>query len=87
MLEVHEIISRVRDYQPEADADLITRAYDYSCKMHEGQRRKSGDPYVIHPITVAGLITELRLDTASVCAGLLHDVVEDTLTTTQDLQK
>src|SRR5438105_11759213 len=87
MLEVGEIINRVRTYQPAADADLIKRAYDYSFRMHSGQMRKSGEPYIVHPISVAGIITDLRLDTASVCAGLLHDVVEDTLATTHDLAK
>jgi guanosine-3',5'-bis(diphosphate) 3'-pyrophosphohydrolase len=87
MLQVEEIIDRVRAYQPAADMELIKRAYDYSYRMHEGQTRKSGDPYIIHPVRVAGIITELRLDTASVCAGLLHDVVEDTLASTQDLEK
>src|SRR5580658_1337165 len=87
MLQVEEIIDRVRSYQPAADVDLIKRAYDYSFKMHEGQMRKSGDPYIIHPVSVAGIITELRLDTASVCAGLLHDVVEDTLASSKDLEK
>jgi len=87
MLQVSEIIDRVRAYQPTADGELIKRAFDYSYKMHEGQMRKSGDPYIIHPVSVAGIITELRLDTASVCAGLLHDVVEDTLASSKDIEK
>ena len=87
MLQVDEIIDRVRAYQPTADGELIKRAFDYSYKMHEGQMRKSGDPYIIHPVSVAGIITELRLDTASVCAGLLHDVVEDTLASSKDIEK
>src|SRR5271170_7873810 len=87
MLQVEEIIDRVRSYQPSADADLIKRAYDFSYRMHDGQTRKSGDPYIIHPVSVAGIITELRLDTASVCAGLLHDVVEDTLASPKDIEK
>ncbi|MBS2020737.1 MAG: bifunctional (p)ppGpp synthetase/guanosine-3',5'-bis(diphosphate) 3'-pyrophosphohydrolase [Deltaproteobacteria bacterium] len=87
MLEVTDIIDRVRSYQPAADAEIIKRAYDYSSKAHTGQKRKSGDPYFIHPASVAGIITELRLDTASVCAGLLHDVVEDTLATTKDIER
>jgi GTP diphosphokinase / guanosine-3',5'-bis(diphosphate) 3'-diphosphatase len=87
MLQVEEIIDRVRAYQPTADANLIKRAFDYSFRMHEGQTRKSGDPYIVHPVSVAGIITELRLDTASVCAGLLHDVVEDTLASSKDLEK
>jgi GTP pyrophosphokinase len=87
MLQVDEIIGRVRTYQPAADTDLIKRAYDYSYRMHAGQTRKSGDPYFVHPASVAGIITELKLDTASVCAGLLHDVVEDTLASTKDIEK
>ena len=87
MLQVEEIIDRVKAYQPTADANLIKRAFDYSFKMHEGQTRKSGDPYIVHPVSVAGIITELRLDTASVCAGLLHDVVEDTLASPKDVEK
>lgn len=87
MLELTDIIDRVRSYQPAADAEMIKRAYDYSSKAHTGQKRKSGDPYFIHPASVAGIITELRLDTASVCAGLLHDVVEDTLATTKDIER
>jgi GTP diphosphokinase / guanosine-3',5'-bis(diphosphate) 3'-diphosphatase len=87
MLQVEHIVERVRAYQPAADAELIKRAYDYSFKMHAGQMRKSGDPYFVHPASVAGIITELRLDTASVCAGLLHDVVEDTLASTADIER
>src|SRR4029077_14634612 len=87
MLQVDQLIERIRTYQPSVDADLIQRAYDYSYRMHAGQRRKSGQPYIVHPVSVAGIIADLRLDGASVCAGLLHDVVEDTLATTADLTK
>jgi len=87
MLQVDDLIQRVRGYQPLADAELIKRAYDFSYRAHSGQMRKSGDPYFVHPAGVAGIITELRLDTASVCAGLLHDVVEDTLASTKDLER
>src|ERR1700722_18416110 len=87
MLQEEQLIERIRTYQPPVDADLIQRAYDYSFKMHAGQTRKSGEPYVVHPVSVAGIIADLRLDSASVCAGLLHDVVEDTLATTDDITK
>ena len=87
MLQVDEIIRRVKTYQPAADSDIIKRAYDYSFRMHSGQMRKSGDPYFVHPASVAGIITDLRLDTASVCAGLLHDVVEDTLASSKDIER
>ncbi len=87
MLSLTELVDRVRVYQPGADVDLIARAYTYGERAHDGQRRKSGDPYFSHPASVAGIITSLKLDTASVCAGLLHDVVEDTLATTTDIEK
>src|SRR6476619_7516644 len=87
MLQAPELIARIRAYQPTADVDVVARAYDYSVRAHEGQKRKSGDPYFIHPASVAGIITELRLDTASICAGLLHDVVEDTLRTLDDIER
>jgi guanosine-3',5'-bis(diphosphate) 3'-pyrophosphohydrolase len=87
MLQVDQLIERIRTYQPSVDADLVQKAYDYSYRMHAGQRRKSGQPYIVHPVSVAAIIADLRLDGASVCAGLLHDVVEDTLATTDDLTK
>ncbi len=70
-----------------ADTALIKRAWTYSQQAHEGQKRKSGDPYFVHPASVANVIADLRLDAASVCAGLLHDVVEDTLATTNDIER
>src|SRR5690349_16256806 len=87
MLQVEQLIQRVKAYQPSVDPELIQRAYDYSFRMHAGQTRKSGQPYIVHPVGVAGILADLRLDAASVCAGLLHDVVEDTLATTDELQK
>ncbi|UQA56042.1 RelA/SpoT family protein [Polyangium aurulentum] len=87
MLNPQELIERVRAYHPGADVELISRAYDYAAQAHKGQTRKSGDPYFSHPVSVAGIITELRLDVASVVAGLLHDVVEDTLATITDIER
>ncbi len=79
MSEVDALIDKVVDYHPGADADIIRHAYAYSKEMHRGQRRQSGDPYFVHPVGVANLIADLKLDESCVCAGLLHDVVEDTL--------
>ena len=87
MLKLADLVERIRAYHPSADVEVVSRAYDYSVRAHEGQKRKSGDPYFIHPAAVAGIITELRLDIASICAGLLHDVVEDTLRTLDDVEK
>jgi GTP pyrophosphokinase len=87
MLKLADLVERIRTYHPSADVEIVSRAYDYSVRAHEGQKRKSGDPYFIHPAAVAGIITELRLDIASICAGLLHDVVEDTLRTLDDVER
>src|SRR5580704_11393228 len=87
MLQVDQLVDRIRTYQPSVDSDLIQRAYDYSYRMHAGQKRKSGQPYIVHPVSVAGIIADLKLDGASVCAGLLHDVIEDTLATPDDIAK
>jgi GTP diphosphokinase / guanosine-3',5'-bis(diphosphate) 3'-diphosphatase len=77
MVGLTDIVERVRSYQPQADFDLINRAYVFAAQKHDGQLRKSGDPYIIHPTSVASIIAEMKLDGASVCAALLHDVVED----------
>ncbi|HEX7666577.1 MAG TPA: bifunctional (p)ppGpp synthetase/guanosine-3',5'-bis(diphosphate) 3'-pyrophosphohydrolase [Polyangiaceae bacterium] len=87
MLQAEDLIQRVQSYQPMVDSHLIQKAYAYSFQAHSGQKRKSGDPYFIHPARVAGIITELKLDAASVCAGLLHDVVEDTLASINDIER
>ncbi len=78
VVSLEELVQRVLAYQPNADVALLEQAYRFANQAHEGQKRKSGDPYFVHPSSVARVITELRLDIASVCAGLLHDVVEDT---------
>jgi guanosine-3',5'-bis(diphosphate) 3'-pyrophosphohydrolase len=87
MLSAADLVERVRAYQPAVDARLIVKAYEYSEQAHSGQQRKSGDPYFVHPVSVSGILTDLRLDASSVCAALLHDVVEDTLATTDDIEK
>jgi GTP pyrophosphokinase len=71
----------VEAYDPGADLDLLRRAYVFSAREHRNQTRRSGEPYLVHPIEVAYILAELKLDLPSVVAGLLHDVVEDTLTT------
>ncbi len=85
MSRLDPIISNLKAYNPNADIDLIGRAFEFADRAHAGQTRRSGDPYVTHPLAVALLITELKLDDASICAGLLHDAVEDTSTTVDQL--
>ncbi|HSN28076.1 MAG TPA: HD domain-containing protein, partial [Kofleriaceae bacterium] len=85
MHQLDQILSEVAGYYPNADLALIRRAYQFAAAAHDGQTRKSGDPYVTHPLAVAQVIAELKLDVASVCAGLLHDCVEDTSATIEQL--
>jgi len=73
-----ELLARIQSYNPQADLQLVRRAYDYSARMHGEQKRESGEPYVTHPLNVALIIAQLKLDLPSVITGLLHDVVEDT---------
>src|SRR5690242_7112229 len=87
MVPLTEILDKVRSYHSNADTDAINRAYVFAARMHQGQLRKSGDPYFIHPVGVADIIAHMRLDTASVCAALLHDVIEDTPATSEDLAR
>ncbi|MEP6864774.1 MAG: HD domain-containing protein, partial [Deltaproteobacteria bacterium] len=85
MHQLDQIVSEVAGYDPNADLALVRRAYEFAAQAHEGQTRKSGDPYVTHPISVARIIAELKLDVSSICAGLLHDCVEDTSATVEQL--
>ena len=80
-----DICKALAAYDPAADVQLVQRCYEFAAERHAGQRRRSGEPYVVHPLGVARTITDLRLDVASVCAGLLHDCVEDTSATAEDI--
>jgi guanosine-3',5'-bis(diphosphate) 3'-pyrophosphohydrolase len=85
-IKVTDLMERIQGYHPAADVDLIRRAYDFSAGVHRGQKRRSGEPYLIHPMAVAGIIADLKLDVPSVVGGLLHDTVEDTLTTLDEIK-
>jgi GTP pyrophosphokinase/guanosine-3',5'-bis(diphosphate) 3'-pyrophosphohydrolase len=85
VLRQFELIEAVKAYDPTADEALLNRAYVYAMKMHGSQLRASGDPYFAHPIQVAGILTDYRLDTATIVTALLHDVVEDTSATRDDI--
>jgi len=79
MIRIEDIIEKVKRNRPEPDIDLIRRAYFFSAKYHGDQKRASGEPYLVHPLAVADILADMRLDETSVSTGLLHDVVEDTL--------
>ena len=87
MLRFNDIADRMLEYNPGVDLELLQRAYVFSAMVHEGQERLSGEPYLIHPLEVAGILVDLRLDDVAVAAGLLHDTLEDTLTTREELEK
>ena len=87
MLRQYELVDLVKSYDPEADEDALNRAYVFAMKKHGGQLRTSGDPYYSHPIEVAGILTKFKLDSASIIAGLLHDTVEDTDTTVEEVRE
>jgi guanosine-3',5'-bis(diphosphate) 3'-pyrophosphohydrolase len=87
MIRISDIIDKIYDYNPDADLGLIDRAYVFSAKVHEGQMRLSGEPYLSHPLEVAGILADMRLDVISVAAGLLHDVIEDTHATEEEIEE
>ncbi len=87
MIRQFELVERVKAYDPNVDEEALNRAYVYAMKYHGSQKRESGDPYFSHPIEVAGILTELKLDDASIITALLHDVVEDTEATLSDVER
>ena len=87
LIRQYELVDMVKAYDPQADEDLLNRAYVFAMKAHGGQMRKSGDPYFTHPLAVAAILTELRADPASIATALLHDVVEDTPATIADMEQ
>src|SRR5258707_8342599 len=87
MMRQYELVERVRRYNPHADEDLLNRAYVYAMKAHGTQKRASGDPYFSHPIEVAAILTDLKLDDATIVAALLHDTIEDTPATRAEIDE
>lgn len=84
---VEELCEKIRAYHPNAPMDIVLRAYSFSEKYHEGQLRRSGEAYISHPLNVAGILADLRLDIDTIVTGLLHDTVEDTLATLEDVKR
>ena len=87
MLRQYELVERVKEYDPDADEMMLNRAYVYTVQKHGTQTRASGDPYFSHPVEVAGLMTDLKLDQETIVTALLHDTVEDTLATIDDIDR
>jgi len=86
MIRITDILDKIYEYNPEGDTDIIDRAYIYSARVHEGQMRLSGEPYLSHPLEVADILADMRLDVESIAAALLHDVIEDTPATKKDIE-
>ena len=87
MIRFEDLLEKVRAYSPDADVELLRRAYVFSAFEHRGQVRHSGEPYLIHPLAVADFLADMKLDAVAIAAGLLHDVVEDTLTTIERIKE
>src|SRR5215213_3972011 len=87
MIRFETLLEKVRSYSPEADLELLRRAYVFSALEHKGQVRHSGEPYLVHPLEVADILADMKLDVVCVASGLLHDVVEDTLTTIERIDE
>lgn len=85
MIRLNDILDKVTAYNPAADLDLVRKAYVFCAKVHQGQTRLSGEPYLVHPMEVAAILADLKLDVPTVVTGLLHDTIEDTLTTHEEL--
>ena len=85
--DIDELIERVKGYHAEADLTLVRKAYEFSAKAHEGQVRRSGEPYLQHPLAVAGVLTSLKTDVTAIVAALLHDTLEDTVATSEELER
>jgi len=86
LIRINNIVDKVSEYVADTDLDIIERAYIYSARVHEGQVRLSGEPYLSHPLEVAGILADMKLDPESVVAGILHDVIEDTPATPKEIK-
>lgn len=87
MIRYEDLEEKIADYNPDVDFDLLRKAYVFSAREHQGQVRKSGEPYLTHPLEVANILVDLQLDIDTICVGLLHDVVEDTLTSVSNIRE
>jgi len=87
MLRINDILDKVQSYLPAAEIEMIEKAYIFSASVHQGQIRLSGEPYLTHPMEVCGILADMRLDAATLVTGLLHDTVEDTLTTLEEIEE
>lgn len=84
-ITIEKVIKRMKENNPKSNSKLIQKAYDYAKEHHKNQKRMSGEDYIIHPLSVAYILSDLELDDSTICAALLHDIVEDTEVTHEDI--
>ena len=87
MITIDEILNNVKAYNPHADIETLRKAYDFAANAHAGQKRQSGEPYMIHPLEVCSILTLLKMDIASLVSAILHDTIEDTGVTRATIKK
>ena len=87
IVRVGDILSAVAEYLPDPNTDIIKRAYTFAARVHEGQARDSGEPYIVHPLEVTEILAQMQIDDTTLIAGLLHDMVEDTDITPEQIEK
>ena len=87
MIISDDLINKVKDYNKFLNPETLSKAYDFAIRAHADQKRISGDPYVIHPVAVANILTDLKLDSATIATGLLHDTIEDTKITYKTVER
>jgi len=87
MIRINDILDKIFENHPDVDTNIVDRAYIYSARVHDGQVRLSGEPYLSHPLEVAGILANMKLDPVSIAAGILHDVIEDTYTTASEVER
>ena len=86
-MKIQDLTEALSKYLPDADISVVEKAYEYSAKAHQGQSRRSGEAYISHPLEVANNLVKLKMDETTLAAGLLHDTIEDTLSTPKEIQK
>lgn len=87
MMRQVELVERIQRYKPQVNEALLNKAYVYAMQKHGDQKRASGDPYFSHPLEVAAILTDMRLDESTVAVGLLHDTIEDTTATRREIEE
>ena len=87
MISQNELVDRIKSYNPALDPSVVEGAYEYAKKMHDGQKRESGEPYYTHPVEVANILAEMKMDVGTIVTAILHDTLEDTEATYEEIRR